>query len=55
MKHIDIRYNFIREKIQDGVFKIIYKPTSEQVADIFTKGLARGSFERLRNKLGLFG
>lgn len=55
MKHIDIRYNFIREKIQEGVFRILYKPTSEQVADIFTKALARGPFEMLRNKLGLFG
>lgn len=55
MKHVDIRYNFIREKVQEGLFRILYKPSSEQVADIFTKGLARGSFEQLRNKLGLFG
>lgn len=55
MKHIDILYNFILEKIQEGVSRIIYKPTSEQVADIFTKALARGPFEGLQNKLGLFG
>ncbi|EAT41790.1 AAEL006631-PA [Aedes aegypti] len=37
MKHIVIRYNFIREKTQEGVSKIIYEPTSEQVAHIFIK------------------
>lgn len=55
MKHVDIRYNFIREKLQEGLFKIHYIPTGQQVADLFTKGLARGPFETLRDKLGLFG
>lgn len=55
MKHVDIRYNFIREKLQDGTFKIQYIPTNEQLADLFTKGLSRGPFEMLRSKLGLFG
>jgi hypothetical protein len=55
MKHVDIRYNFLREKIQDGHFKVLYVPTTEQAADIFTKGLSRGPFEALRSKIGLFG
>nr|XP_029731996.1 ATP-dependent RNA helicase Ddx1 [Aedes albopictus] len=55
MKHVDIRYNFIREKLQDGTFKIKYISTTEQLADLFTKGLPRGPFEMLRSKLGLHG
>lgn len=55
MKHVDIRYNFMREKLQEGIFKILYVPTNEQTADIFTKPLPKGSFTFLRTKLGLFG
>lgn len=55
MKHVDIRYNFMREKIQEGIFKIVYVPSNEQTADIFTKALPNGSFTLLRTKLGLFG
>lgn len=55
MKHLDIRYHFIREKIQEGIFKVYYKPTTDQIADIFTKGLQRVNFQKLRTMLGMFG
>lgn len=45
MKHIDIKYNFIRKTIANGECKLEYKPTSEQVADIMTKGLGRNLYE----------
>jgi hypothetical protein len=38
-KHIDVRYHFIREKFQEGLFKVVYVNTKEQSADVLTKGL----------------
>ena len=38
-KHIDIRYHFIRHCVETGAFKLIYCPTDDMVADIFTKAL----------------
>ena len=38
-KHIDIRYHFIREAVDSEVFKLVYCPTDDMVADILTKAL----------------
>lgn len=52
-KHISIRYHYLKEKVMEGEVKLDYVPTTEQVADIFTKPLPRESFEYLRIKLGV--
>ena len=51
IKHIDVRYHFLSEIYYEGVFDIVYCPTEEQVADIFTKPLTRIKFERCRDKM----
>ena len=38
-KHIDIRKHFAHEAIQNGHLRLVRVDTSEQLADIFTKGL----------------
>uniref|UniRef100_A0A5S6QN45 Reverse transcriptase Ty1/copia-type domain-containing protein n=1 Tax=Trichuris muris TaxID=70415 RepID=A0A5S6QN45_TRIMR len=40
-KHNDIRYHFVRDKVTDGMIKLVYVPTNDNVADIFTKPLNR--------------
>ena len=52
-KHIDIRYHFIREAVQTGTISLTYCSTSKMLADIFTKPLPKGQFEKLRENLGL--
>ncbi|CAL9026795.1 unnamed protein product [Prunus brigantina] len=52
-KHIDRRYHFIKDALQEGVVDLIYCPTNEQLADIFTKALAKDRFCYLREKLGV--
>ncbi|GJW96538.1 reverse transcriptase domain-containing protein [Tanacetum coccineum] len=46
-RHIDIRYYFIRDHILKGDIKLHFVPTDLQLADIFTKPLAKPSFTRL--------
>jgi hypothetical protein len=46
-KHIDIRYHYIREKYREKLFDMVYCPTNEQLADIFTKALTQSTFEKL--------
>ena len=36
-KHIDLRYHFIRDCIEDGTLAIDYVPGEDNPADIFTK------------------
>ena len=36
-KHIDIRYHFIRTEQRAGKINVIYCPSNEMIADIFTK------------------
>ena len=52
-KHIDLRYHFIREAVEDGKIEMKYIPTDENVSDIFTKALPRPKFERFQESLGL--
>ena len=48
-KHIDIRHHFIRERVANGEFKVVYVPSEEQHADFLTKSLHQGAFEVHRN------
>ena len=52
-KHIDVRHHFIREHVTNGSFPLHWIPTSDMVADIFTKSLPTVLFLRHRNSLGL--
>ncbi|GJV86631.1 retrotransposon protein, putative, unclassified [Tanacetum coccineum] len=50
-KHIDIRFHFIKEHVENGVIKLYFINTEYQLADIFTKALGRNRIEFLINKL----
>ncbi|GKC21910.1 hypothetical protein Tco_1024060 [Tanacetum coccineum] len=52
-KHIDIRFHFIKEHVENGLIKLYFVNTEYQLADIFTKALARERIEFLINKLGM--
>ena len=52
-KHIEVDYHYIRDTMIRGIISTPYTPLSEQLADIFTKGLSVGVFESLFNKLGM--
>ena len=52
-KHINLRFHFIREAVEDNKLSITYIPTEENMADIFTKALVRPKFEGFVERLGL--
>ena len=38
-RHIDIRYHFIREFVEEGLVKIVFVKRGDNKADVFTKNL----------------
>lgn len=52
-KHIDTRFHFIRECVENGQITVEYVGTSEQRADILTKALVRIKFAEMRELLGV--
>ena len=52
-KHIDVRYHWIRQTVEQGHFKISYCDTNNNVADLFTKALGTVKFVHFRDVLGL--
>ena len=53
LKHIEIKYHYIRDMVQRGVVKLQHVATDEQIADVLTKPLARVKFEYFKEKLGV--
>lgn len=47
-KHIDIQFHFLGNLCKDGVIRLEYCPTQDQVEDIMTKALKPDTFSRLR-------
>ena len=53
IKHIDIRYHYVREAVQEEIISLSYCPTDKVVADMLTKVLPKGRFETLYKEMGL--
>ncbi|GJT48188.1 retrovirus-related pol polyprotein from transposon TNT 1-94, partial [Tanacetum coccineum] len=49
----DIRFHFIKEHVENGVIELYFVNMEYQLANIFTKALARERIEFLINKLGM--
>ena len=52
-KHNEIKYHYIIDMVQRKEVHVQYLPTHEQIADIFTKPLARTKFEYFPERLAL--
>nr|GEY93979.1 copia protein [Tanacetum cinerariifolium] len=49
--HIDVRYHFIKEQVENGIVKLYFVRTEYQLDDIFTKPFATRRFNLLIEKL----
>lgn len=52
-KHINLKYHFLRERVQEKQVRMEYVSSKEQLVDIFTKPLPKTTFEYLRGRLGV--
>nr|GFA35509.1 ribonuclease H [Tanacetum cinerariifolium] len=50
--HIDVRYHFIKEKVDRGIVELFFVGTEYQLADLFTKALPEEKFKYLVRRLG---
>jgi hypothetical protein len=50
-KHIELDRHFVREKVAIGEVRVAHIPTTQQLADIFTKGLSTALYEEFRRSL----
>ena len=53
IKYIEIDRHFIKEKLDQRVIYLTFIKSSEQLADIYTKGLSTPIFSYICNKMGL--
>jgi hypothetical protein len=47
-RHVDIRYFFVKDRVDKGKVRIEYCPTSSMLADYFTKPLQGSLFHKMR-------
>nr|GEY41519.1 hypothetical protein [Tanacetum cinerariifolium] len=52
-KHIDVRYHFIKEKVEKGIVELFFVRTEYQLADLFTKTLPEERFKFPVRRLGM--
>ena len=52
-KHIDIRYHFIKDQVEQGTIQLEYVGTRDQISDILTKPLSTELFEKHRWSLSV--
>ena len=53
-KHIEVRYHWIREKVESKEITITYISTKEMVADGLTKALDPKPFRAFRTMIGMY-
>ena len=53
MKHLELRWFWLRDTVDSGVIKPSFVPTEDMVADMLTKPLMRPYVEKCRKLMGL--
>ena len=53
-KHIDIRFHYLREQVQNKILELISCPTTSMKADLLTKPLRKDIFTRMREAINVF-
>ena len=52
-KHIDIRYHYICEQVENKRVRLFYVPTNEQIADLMSNNLPYDKLKFFRSALGI--
>ena len=49
-KHMDIRFHFVRELIEDNIIEIKFVKSDDNTADMFTKNMSRATLLKHRER-----
>lgn len=52
-KHIDVRFHYIREMIEQGMLELVFVPTNSNTSDIFTKNVSTEKYKSHSHNLGV--
>ena len=52
-KHIDVKYHFIRDMLEDKLMELVKVHTNDNLADLMTKGLPPERFAHCRALMGV--
>ena len=52
-KHIDTKFEFVKDMVKNKIINIIYCPTEHMIADMMTKPLQKTKLSTLREKAGI--
>jgi hypothetical protein len=50
-KHIDLRHHYVREQVIEGLVKVEWIASKDQLADVFTKGLNKNTYKELTQQI----
>ena len=53
LKHIEIKFHYIRDMVERGEMKLQYMETNKQIDDVFIEPLSRVKFDYFREILGV--
>ncbi|THH05097.1 hypothetical protein EW146_g9994 [Bondarzewia mesenterica] len=53
VKHIDVRYHFVRERVEAGELEVEHVASADNLADLLTKGIPRDHHRELVDRLGI--
>ena len=52
-KHIELKYHFVRDCVEEKKIELEFVPTEHQLADMLTKPLGRVRLAELRSRIGM--
>ena len=52
-KHIETKYHFLRNQVQNGIIEVVHCSTQKQLADVLTKAIKTDQFLGLRDGIGV--
>ena len=52
-KHIDIKFHYVREMVTMNKIELKYCKSDEMIADMWTKGIGKMQFAKLRSMIGM--
>jgi hypothetical protein len=53
IKHIELRFHYLREQVNNGNLTLEHYRSEDQFADLFTKAVTVKVFQKLRDQMGI--